>query len=406
MSQLKSGDDRLIVKGKVIDGRGNAPFTGFVAIEGGQIAGVFADRDGEASAWPRRSEFSHARVLNVDDAYIAPGLIDIHIHGSMDADVMDGSTDNLLRMIRYCLSNGTTSILATTLTADKPDIDRALDAAYEVKQSGGIGQVVTGVHLEGPFISRKWPGAQHQRWICNPQPEWLRDWTARYPGLIRMLTLAPELEGAEEAIAYSLQHGIVAACGHSDATYEEVRTAIGWGVSHAVHCCNAMRPFHHREPGVVGAVLLHDELSTEMNLDGYHLHPAAAGLIMKNKRDQVCLITDAMRAAGMPDGRYHLGGLEVLVNDGAARFPDGTIAGSTIPLVQSVRNLANRHGMPIAEAVKHATSIPAHIAKLERKGVLEAGYDADLIVLDPDRLQVERVMLGGSWFDLGSGGHE
>lgn len=403
MSHLKSACDRLIVKGRIIDGRGDEPFPGFVAIEGGQIAAVLADGKEEASGWQRRSEFANARVLNLGEAYIAPGLIDIHIHGSMDAEVMDGSADSLLRMILYCLGNGTTSILATTLTASKPDIDQALAAAYAVQQSGGIGRVVGGVHLEGPFLSPRWPGAQHQRWICNPQPDWLRHWTARYPGLIRMLTLAPELEGAEEAIAYSLQHGIVAACGHSDATYEEVRTAIGWGVSHAVHCCNAMRPFHHRDPGVVGAVLLHDEISTEMNLDGYHLHSAAAELILKNKRDRVCLITDAMRAAGMPDGRYHLGGLEVNVTGGAARFPDGTIAGSTIPLVQSVRNLVNLHGKSAAEAIKYATSIPARVAKLEHKGILAAEYDADLIILDPNGLQVERVMLGGSWFDLGSG---
>lgn len=398
MTERERSAGRLVLKGMILDGSGREPFSGYVTVEQGRIASVFPEEETPAEVMSQLDS-TDAQVLDFGNAYLTPGLIDIHLHGGAGADVMDGTADSLIRMLRYYLAHGTTSILATTLTASKPDIDRALAGAFSVQQTERIGQMIQGVHLEGPFLSPKWPGAQHPQWICNPQTAWLREWTSRFPGFIRMLTLAPELEGAQEAVAYALEQNIIAACGHSDATYDQVRTAIGWGISHAVHCCNAMRPFHHREPGVVGAVLLHDELSTEINVDGYHLHPAAVELILRLKQDRVCVITDSMRAAGMTDGVYHLAGLEVHVEQGAARFADGTIAGSTIPLVQSVRNLVQKHGKSLPEAVKHATSIPAKIVKLNNKGLLKAGYDADLVVLEPEGLQVKRVMLGGDWYD-------
>ncbi|MGF9916430.1 N-acetylglucosamine-6-phosphate deacetylase [Paenibacillus ehimensis] len=398
MTERERRAGRLVLKGMILDGSGRDPFSGYVVIERGRIAKVYAEEE-TAAGYGHPDEAADAPLLDFSSSCLTPGLIDIHLHGGAGADVMDGSASGLIRMLRYYLAHGTTSILATTLTASKPDIDRALAAAFSVRQTERIGQVIQGIHLEGPFLSPKWPGAQHPQWLCNPQTAWLREWTSRFPGFLRMLTLAPELEGAQEAVAFALEQNIIAACGHSDATYDQVRTAIGWGISHAVHCCNAMRPFHHREPGVVGAVLLHDELSTEINVDGYHLHPAAVELIVRLKQDRVCVITDSMRAAGMTDGVYHLAGLEVHVKEGAARFADGTIAGSTIPLAQSVRNLVQTHGKSLPEAVKHATSIPAGIAKLHNKGLLKAGYDADLIVLEPEQLQVKRVMLGGDWFD-------
>jgi N-acetylglucosamine-6-phosphate deacetylase len=262
--------------------------------------------------------------------------------------------------------------------------------------------VIAGVHLEGPIISAQWPGAQNPEFIVPPQISWLEEWHQAYPGLVRMLTLAPEAEGAEAAVKWAVKRGMVAACGHTDATYEQMRNAIGWGLSHAVHCCNAMRPFHHREPGTVGAVLLHDEMTTELIVDGVHLHPAAVHLVHKTKAERVCLITDAMAASGGLSGTYDFSGLKVIVEDGVARLENGSLAGSALTMEKALQNFVFHHGVPLHEAVPHATSIPASIIGLgHAKGMLAEGRDADLLILDRNSLKVKRVMLGGHWIDKG-----
>jgi N-acetylglucosamine-6-phosphate deacetylase len=285
------------------------------------------------------------------------------------------------------------------MTAPLDQIEDALGVLDHIRQNHPARSMLIGVHLEGPFISPRWPGAQNPQFIAPPQPGRLLEWLRQYPGLVRMLTLAPELSGAEELIRIAASHRIVPACGHTDASYEQIRAAIGWGLRHAVHCGNAMRGFHHREPGTLGAVLLHEELSTELILDGHHLHSAAASFIMKSKPGQVCLVTDAIRASGMAAGSYTLGGLEVIVDRGCARLEDGALAGSVLTMDQSLRNLVIEQQLPLHEAIPYVTSVPARIISSPTKGSIAIGKAADLVLLDPHTLQVRRVMLGGRWLE-------
>lgn len=339
------------------------------------------------------------QITRAGDAVIVPGFVDLHVHGGGGADVMDADTETVAVMIGHHLRHGSTSLVPTTMTAPKSDIDKALAAVESFRRVSPIGGAVIGVHLEGPFISPVFPGAQNPSHILPARAEWLEGWNDRHPGLIRILTLAPETEGAEETIRAAVALGIVAACGHSNATYDTMQSAIGWGVTHSVHCCNGMRPFHHREPGVVGAVLLHQELSTELIMDGHHLHPASSALVRRVKGNRVCIVTDAMRASGMPDGEYTLGGLAVVVRDSVARLEDGSLAGSTLTMQSALSGLIRQHGLSLHEALPHATSIPAGIIGAADKGRIEAGAAADMLLLDPADYAVRKVMLGGRWID-------
>lgn len=407
-----SRSDVYAVAGKIADGLGGEPYYGVVVVEDGAISEVVRapGEDGLPSALASVREKAAAAGKTVDAVHagtsaIVPGFVDLHVHGGAGADVMDADPQGLRTMIAHHLRHGTTSLVATTMTASKEDIDRALEAVETFRRSSPLGRAVIGVHLEGPFISHKYPGAQNPAHISPARREWLEEWTARHPGLIRILTLAPETEGAEETIRYAVSNGVVAACGHTDATYDIMKQAIGWGVTHSVHCCNGMRPFHHREPGVVGAILLHPELSTELIMDGHHLHPASSNLVRQVKGDRVCLVTDAMRASGMPDGDSSLGGLEVVVRDGVARLKgDGSLAGSTLTMQAALSGLMTQHGLPLHRALPHATSIPAGIVGANGKGRIAAGFAADLLLFDEEAHAVRNVMLGGEWIDFQNGG--
>lgn len=392
-------DKKQLLLGMIVDGTGNAPYYGAVGIDGGTITFVHALKDTQSAKEAfLDGEYAEDRlVFEMDKNWILPGFVDIHVHGGGGADVMDGELESIRTLCRHHLLHGTTSIAPTTMTASREAIEKSLETVMEFKQLDDLGGMVLGVHLEGPFISSRWPGAQNPEFISKARVDWLETWVHRFPGLICQLTLAPELQGAEETVKLAVRHGIMAACGHTNATYEQMTDAISWGVSHGVHCCNAMSPFHHRNPGVVGAVLLHDELTTEMIIDGHHLHPAAAKLICKNKQDTVCLVTDAMRASGMEDGVYHFSGLKVHVAQGAARIDNGSLAGSTLTMDLALRNVVQTLGIPLHQAVRHAAEIPARIIGATAKGTIAHGKDADLVIIGRDDWEVKNVMLGGRW---------
>lgn len=329
--------------------------------------------------------------------YLLPGFIDIHVHGGNGEDFMDSSKKVLDTITSFHASQGTTSMLATTMTAPRESIEHVLDEVHAYRQQDMPYAQLLGVHLEGPFLSPKWPGAQNPEHIVLPNLEWVRSWAAQYPDLIRQLTLAPEQEGALELIAWLSQQGITPALGHTDATYEEVQLAVGAGLRHAVHTFNAMTPLHHRKPGAAGAVLSDDRIEAEVIADGIHVHPAAVALLAKLKREHnLILITDAMSAAGLHDGNYTLGDLPVVVKDGVARLEDGvTLAGSTLTMIRGFRFLIEEAGMSLVEVSLAASLNPARsIGMADRIGSLEQGKQADILRLSPE-LALEEVWIHG-----------
>ncbi len=335
------------------------------------------------------------RVVDVKGGWLLPGFVDIHVHGGMGEDFMDAAKPGVLDTIaKFHGSHGSTSMLATTMTASHDMIDRVLEAVWAYRQRGEMpGASIEGVHLEGPFISPKWPGAQNPAHISPPRTDWLEDWEARFPGLIRQLTLAPEREGALETVAWLRANGITAAMGHTDASYEEVLAAVQAGLNHAVHTFNAMTPLHHRKPGAAGAALGTDDIVAEIIADGIHVHPGAVKLLAKVKSDgNLVLVTDAMSAAGLGDGDYFLGDLPVVVKDGVALTQGGALAGSRLTMAEGFRFLVREAGLSVERASDAASGAPARQAGLyEYTGSIQPGKRADLVWMD------EELELRGVW---------
>lgn len=389
---------------------------GFVTVADGMIASV--DVDGQKKAAPLngnapervepeaiRPEATRpeAELLEARDHFLLPGFIDLHVHGGNGHDFMDASMDAFREITRFHAMNGTTALLATTVTAPKDTIDEVLAGAERFRRQPmpGHGAELLGVHLEGPFISRKWPGAQNPAHIVPPQPAWMLDWLAKYPDLIRIVTLAPEIEGAQDMLDLLASAGIIASCGHTDATWSEIVHAMSRGLSHAAHLFNAMRGFHHREPGTVGAVLAHDEMTAEIIADGVHVHPAALRMALQCKeRDGLILITDAISAAGLGDGDYLLGGLEITVKGGVARLKaNGQLAGSTLTMLQAFRYMVREIGLNLPQASRLASLNPALRLGIERQtGSIAPGKRADLVLLSPD-LEISHVWVRGRRVD-------
>ncbi|ATY84259.1 N-acetylglucosamine-6-phosphate deacetylase [Kyrpidia spormannii] len=347
-----------------------------------------------AQAGPWRGEEADLRVAG---GYVAPGYVDVHVHGAGGGDVMDASEAALARIAQTLATHGVTGFLATTLTADLDSLTEVLRMCRVFARRPSPGAALLGVHLEGPWISPDYKGAHNPDFIVDPTLADARVLLWAAGGLLRIVTLAPERPGAGAVIGYLRSRGIRVSAGHTSATWEEMKEAARCGVSQVTHCFNAMRGFHHREPGVVGAAMMHGEWTVELIADGVHVHPGAMALLYRAKgADRIALVSDAMRAAGMPDGDYHLGGFAVTVRGGAARLPDGTLAGSTLTLDRAVQHMVRLCGVPVAEAVAMASEVPARAAGCgHRKGRLAAGYDADFVVLDQD-LRVERTFIAGA----------
>jgi N-acetylglucosamine-6-phosphate deacetylase len=365
-----------------------------IVIEGGRIAAV-GRRD--AVHIP-----AGAREIHAPGMTIVPGFVDVHIHGSGGHDVMEAEPAALTAIARSAARFGTTSLVATTVTAALDRTCRSLEgiARFIRAQSNPCGadveSEILGIHFEGPFISHARRGVHPQEWIAAPSVESLRRILGAADGCGKILTLAPELPGALDLVDVARAEGLVVALGHTDATFSESQAAIQRGVQHAVHVFNAMRPFSHRETGVLGAVLTSPELTTELIADGVHVDPAAMRLLFSAKgHSRVILVSDSTSAAGMPDGRYRLGTFEVTVSGGVCRNADGRLAGSTLTLDRALRNVVGL-GVPLADAVRMLTLNPATLLSLERtKGVLAPGADADLVLLNSD-LHVSGVMTRGA----------
>lgn len=317
---------------------------------------------------------------------LIPGFIDLHIHGAAGADVMDGTEEALRTMAAALPAEGTTSFLATTMTVDQSEIERALQnaASYINNQGTDAAAEVLGIHLEGPFISPNRIGAQHPDYVVPPSVELFRKWQELANGHIKLVTLAPEQPNGLALVRHLKDEGVTASIGHSDATYEEVVESMEAGVTHATHLFNQMRPLHHREPGVVGAVLLHDDIKCEIIADGVHSRPEMVRLAYNNKRKEgLILITDAMRAKCLGEGTYELGGQDVTVAEGKATLKDGTLAGSILTLSEAAKNIRQYTGCGLEAVIEMASVNPAkQLNVYDRKGSLEKGKDADVVVLD------------------------
>ncbi|PYZ95940.1 N-acetylglucosamine-6-phosphate deacetylase [Alteribacter lacisalsi] len=355
----------------------------------GQIASVgFAD-DLDAREEIRTVTFS-------TPARIVPGFIDLHIHGAANADVMDGTEEALGKMQRVLPAEGSTSFLATTLTQTPEEKMKALRVCRRVsEQTDRTGANLLGVHLEGPFISEKRAGAQPAQFIRKADIALFEKFQEASGGRIRLVTIAPE-EDEEGLVEFLHESGVIPSIGHSDAHYEEVVRSIERGVRHATHLFNGMRGIHHRDPGTAGGVLLHAEIAAEVIADGIHIAPSMLKFAYRQKgADGIILITDAMRAKGMGEGTYQLGGQDVTVKNGQATLGDGTLAGSILKMNEAVRNMIAFTGCSFEEAVRMAAFNPAKQLGIEgEKGSLDAGKDADFVILDEDFEVLETYVAG------------
>ena len=362
---------------------------GFVLVKGEKIQEVSREEIVEAEA----------EVFSFPAGYkLVPGFIDVHIHGAAGADVMDGEPAALRTIAGVLPAEGTTAFLATTMTQEAEKIGQALRAVAEYKDKyEGPGRAeVLGVHLEGPFLSPKRAGAQPIEYMRHPDIEQFRTWQEETDGVIRLVTVAPELPGALDFIRYVHECGVTVSVGHSDATSAQVQEAVNAGVTHATHLFNAMRGLHHREPGVTGAVLLDDKIAAELIVDGVHVVPDMIRLAWRMKGiEKLLLVTDAMRAKCLGSGIYDLGGQTVTVRDGQATLEEGTLAGSIVRMNEAFANVQVFTGCTLADAVRMAAVNPAkQVGVFDRKGSITPGKDADLVVLN-ERDEVVLTMCRG-----------
>ncbi|MGN1062594.1 MAG: N-acetylglucosamine-6-phosphate deacetylase [Candidatus Scatosoma sp.] len=322
-----------------------------------------------------------------EGAIVLPGFIDEHIHGAGGSDAMDGTQKDLSVIAETVAQEGTVTFLATTMTQSKENILKAMRAVKEYRAAdGGKGARIAGVHLEGPFIAAAHKGAQPLEYVAAPNAQVFDEYNEASGNCIKIITLAPEEEGALDFIRHLVNKGVTVSIGHSGATCAQVRAAIEAGAANVTHTYNAQSPLHHREIGVVGSALLYDELYSELICDTIHVSVPAMQLLVKNKpADKLALITDAMRAKGLADGVSELGGQTVIVKNGEARLQDGTLAGSVLKMNRALQNMVQKVGVPFTQAVDYCTINPARTLKIDGEtGSIAVGKRADFAVIDQD----------------------
>ncbi len=320
-----------------------------------------------------------------EDAIIVPGFVDQHIHGAGGSDGMDGTMEDIINISKTVAAEGTTSYLVTTMTQSVENITKALSAVKAYRELGPeVGARVVGVHLEGPFIAAKFKGAQPLEYVAAPVSEVFDNYNEASGNCIRIVTLAPEVDGAKDLIRHLKEVGVVASIGHTGAAYADIAEAVAAGASNVTHTYNAQTPLHHREIGTVGSAMLIDELNCEMIADTIHVSVPAMQLLVKCKpHDKVTLITDAMRAKGIPDGVSELGGQTVYVKNGEARLEDGTLAGSVLRMNRAVQNLVEKVGVSFTDAIDFATINPAKNIRMDKEiGSIAEGKRADFTILN------------------------
>ncbi|MET9896013.1 N-acetylglucosamine-6-phosphate deacetylase [Streptomyces sp. NPDC006465] len=372
-SKVLAGARVVLPTGIVHDGR--------VIIDGARISGGQAPAD--------------APVTDLSGHWLVPGFVDIHNHGGGGASFTSGTVEDVLRGIHTHRLHGTTTVVASTVTGDMHGLAERAGMLSELAEQGDL----AGIHFEGPFISPCRKGAHSEELLRDPDPAEVRKLVDAARGRASMVTLAPELPGGLDSVRLLAEHGVIAAIGHTDATYEQTQAAIDAGATVATHLFNAMPALGHRTPGPIAALLEDERITVELINDGTHLHPASLELAFHHAGpDRVAFITDAMDAAGFGDGRYMLGPLEVEVADGVARLVEGgSIAGSTLTLDRAFQRAVTVDRLPVEDVVAAISANPARLLGVyDRVGSLEPGKDADLVVLDAD-FALKGVMRKGEW---------
>jgi N-acetylglucosamine-6-phosphate deacetylase len=397
---LRLRSRRIVTPEAVIDGE--------IVVRAGRIASVGPSGDAGAAA-------PDAELIDLGTDWIVPGFIDGHVHGGGGAQCNTDDPDEVSAVAAFHARHGTTALLATTVSAPVSELATTLEAIARAQARGGgaggagraagraedsaMGATILGVHLEGPFVSPSRPGAMDPASFLAPDAGVLASLLAVGPDLVAMMTLAPELPGAIGLVRELAGHGVVASLGHSEATAAQTMAAIGSGACAVTHTFNAMGPLHHREPGLVGVALDRPELSCELIADAVHVSGSALRLAHRSKGTAgIRLVTDAVSAAGMPDGAYRLGATAVRVRDGRAHLLAGdTLAGSTLTMDAAVRNAVRELRVELPDAVTMAAGNPARLLGLAgRKGSIVAGLDADLAVLRAN-LSARATLVGGRW---------
>ncbi|PDY92167.1 N-acetylglucosamine-6-phosphate deacetylase [Bacillus anthracis] len=358
--------DKFFLEGKVVG-------PGFLEIKDGKF-GIFLENR------PEEAE----EIIDYAGYWIAPGLVDTHIHGFRNHDVMDNNFEGLNQISVGLLSCGVTSFLPTTLTSSIESLNNVVEmigANYKKVQ----GAKIKGIFLEGPFFTEKHKGAQNTKYFCDPSVDMLKGWQKLSNDSIKKIAIAPERKGAAEFIEYAVGEEIIVALAHSDATYEEAEQASEKGASIFVHTFNGMSPLHHREPGMVGAAMNLKDVFTEIICDGHHVHPVALNILMNVRgREEVVMVSDCMMAGGMPEGTYQLGEFPVKVKGGMARLESGSLAGSILQLKDAVKNVVDWGIAAPEQAIYMASTAPAKSIQLDGEcGKIAEGYAADFIVLSP-----------------------
>jgi len=395
----KYANNQISPKGLIKGALGNAPYKGLTikAIINGKIIVNNEIVEGKTLVYDKKiislSDTVDTQKIQIIDAkghYVSAGFIDLHIHGSGGADVMDATPEALETISSTLTQTGTTSFLATTMTMSTEAIDKALHNIHDYAKEVSGAQIL-GVHLEGPFINASKHGAQDRRYVQKPNLALI----GNYLDEVKMITIAPEVEGAEAFVNYLTKNHphIIMSIGHSEATYAESKESFSWGVSHATHLFNAMPPYHHREPGIVGAVFDSEEVSCDIIADLIHTHPSTLALTYKIKKEKLLLITDSMRAGCMKCGSYDLGGQSVTVENGKATLADGTLAGSVLKLNEALRHMTAHTAMTTVDAVNAVTKVPAEKLGI-KKGNLKEGYDADIVIFDEDFSIITTIIAG------------
>ena len=336
-----------------------------------------------------------AEIIDANGGYITPGFIDLHIHGYLGCDVCDATEESIRTISKGLLANGVTGYLPTTMTVDMSVIRGALEACRKVKAEGAAldGATVLGVHAEGPFISLSKKGAQDPNYILKPDAKFVKE----YADVIKVISLAPEEDDADfsQIKRITTETDVVVSMGHTSADYDTAVAGVKAGVRHATHLFNAMTPLTHRGPGVVGAALNCDEVSTELIVDTHHVNAALFDTVYKLKGRKLVAITDCLPAGGLPEGEYTLGGAKIIYKNDLCRLEDGTIAGSVLRLNKGVWNIYKNSKIPLNECVNCASLNPATTLGIQdKKGSIKEGKDADILILD-NEFNVKKTIIGG-----------